>query len=103
MKFDKIPKASDKQLSIFLWLEYNHGRHYVGSLGQQSYTFAASPNDVILAYNYMNMDKQWFTWLLKINNLSPLQFLWIQKDQHPNFYHLKEDEYLLKQLSIINH
>ena len=91
---------SDNSLSIFLWLEYHSGEHYIGCLGQQSYTYA-SPNDIILAYNYNNMDKDWFLWLLNLNNLSPLQFIWIQNYDFPQFKHLKSNEYILKQLSFV--
>ena len=38
-----------------------------------SFSFATS-NDIVIAYNYLDMDKKWFLWLLNLCNLSPEQF-----------------------------
>ena len=88
-------------MSIWIWMDFPGGDHYYGCLGQQSYSFAISPQDLIIAYNYQNMDKDWFLWLLKINKLSPSQFIWIQNKNIPTFQDMEKYTYLLTQIALI--
>ena len=87
-------KESADSISIWVWLEYPVGMHYYGCFGQQSYSYATNPNDIIVAYNYENMDKDWYLWLLKITGVSPSHFLWIQSKSHVKFSDMQNDEYL---------
>eukprot|EP01084_Bolivina_argentea_P181614 313633_1 len=95
-----VQSVSNNVMNIFIWFEWPEEEAYdVGSHGQQSYSYAY-PNDIIIGYNYLNMDSDWFLWLLNMNKLSPIQFLW----KHSKLLYPKDilnDEFLLRQISLI--
>ncbi len=105
-KTAELPKTNDNanNVDIFLWFDWDPKWEYqVGSHCQASFSYA-SPNDIIVAYNYKDMDKEWFLWLLDINELSPTQFLWNQvPTSYETYLYPKDilnDDILLRQISM---
>ena len=71
-------KQDSNNINVILWCEWDPKWEYqLGSHCHASFSFAL-PNDIIIAYNYLDIDQEWFLWLLSINNLSPTQFIWNQ-------------------------
>eukprot|EP01084_Bolivina_argentea_P278857 476600_1 len=84
-------ETSNRNVSVFMDFEN----------GQELYSFATS-KDIIIGYNYANIDKHWFLWFIQTNHLSSTQFYWIEHDTESiQATHMINDTDFIKHISLL--